>query len=657
MMPPMPTPPRPSAQAAQPVQPPPASSPQATYTQRLSEARAEVNRCESRARVLGLLRLLCFFLTLAAATAAYDGWPEGVNSSLLWAISGAALVAFVVLVLRHDAVLQMRDRAAHRAQVNQQGLRRLDGSWAKQPLLTGASALKLEPRPQYATDLDLSGPGSLLHLLEAARTPFGDQALYASLNRAMAPSARVEEAMSRRDAVRELVTKLPLRQELEVSAQKLRAGNRPPPNPEPFLRWAEGSEALSRGWSLVRLLPLITVPLLALHTLMPALKLGPWALGLVLVQVAVMLATGMRINNLVNILSLREQGVAAYSEMLSQLAQEPLQAPDNLALQAQLRQDGLDAAAQLRVLHDLCGYLELRRHPLLWLPVNGLLLWDLHFAIRIARWQQQVGPAVRRWLLTLGEFEARATLATLGFDNPDWAWPELKAGPPLLTTVGLAHPLLLQSRRVGNDITLPGAGRAWLVTGSNMSGKSTMLRSIGLLQVLAHAGAPVCAQAATLSPLRLRTVMRVDDNVLSGVSHFYAELLRLKETMDAAQEEGAPLCYLLDEILHGTNTRERELGARLCIKTLCQRGAMGAVSTHDLSLASLEAETQGAVHNVHFSETVTAEAMTFDYRLQEGPVQTTNALRLMRQLGIQLDWQLEPEATSMTPEPVTPTST
>jgi DNA mismatch repair ATPase MutS len=179
-----------------------------------------------------------------------------------------------------------------------------------------------------------------------------------------------------------------------------------------------------------------------------------------------------------------------------------------------------------------------------------------------------------------------------------------------------------------------------LVTGSNMSGKSTLLRAVGLLQVLAQAGAPVCARRAQLPQLVLRTVVRVDDSLARGMSHFYAELERLKEVVAAAGQSGTPLLYLLDEILHGTNTRERELGARLVIRTLCQRAAMGIVTTHDLSLTSLEAESAGAVHNFHFTEIVEAGAMRFDYQLRLGPVRSSNALRLMRQVGIDLDWSL-----------------
>ena len=251
----------------------------------------------------------------------------------------------------------------------------------------------------------------------------------------------------------------------------------------------------------------------------------------------------------------------------------------------------------------------------------------------------------------MGEFEALASLATYAHEHPADPFPVITPGEPLFDASDLGHPLLPEATAVRNSVSIGGTSpRVLIVSGSNMSGKSTLLRSVGLMQVLAWAGGPVCARAARLSPMRLRTVVRIDDNVLKGVSHFYAELQRLKETLDEADPRrtasGGPLCYLLDEILHGTNTRERELGARLVVKTLCRRGATGAVSTHDLSLASLEQDTDGAVQNIHFTESVQGGAMVFDYVLRPGPVQTTNALRLMRLVGIPLDWDAEPEAAA-----------
>lgn len=639
----------------------PALPPATAYQQQLDRALTEVAQREEQARRIGLLRLLAFFLALGGATAAYEGFPAGVPGWSVGLAALAALVAFVWLVLRHDSVLRQRDRALLRAELNRRGLRRLDGTWVNDPPPTPGPPDPERPAeavPSYASDLDVLGPASIWQRCDATTTRYGERALRTALGRAAAPPVDLQPARELQAAVRELAPQLGLRQELEVSGRLLADPKGRKPDPEPFARWAAGPPVLSPAYKAVLVLPLCTVPALALQLTHPLPGLGYLVLVLLGLQLLVLLATGVTVNRLVEILATRERGVSEYAGMLALLSAAPLQAPANRALQAALRTEGRDAVPELRRLHDLVGYLELRRHLLLWFPVNAILLWDVFFALAIGRWQARSGKAVRGWLTALGELEARSSLASLHFDNPDWAFPELTDEPATLSAQGLAHPLLPAERRVGNDVTLPGAGRGFLVTGSNMSGKSTLLRSIGLLQVLAWAGGPVCARAARLSPMRLRTVVRIDDSVLKGVSHFYAELQRLKETLDeaerAARAGGPPLCYLLDEILHGTNTRERELGARLVVKTLCRRGATGAVSTHDLSLASLEQDTAGAVRNIHFTESVHDGEMTFDYVLRDGPVQTTNALRLMRLIGIALDWDAEPGALAVGPQPGTP---
>jgi DNA mismatch repair ATPase MutS len=261
-------------------------------------------------------------------------------------------------------------------------------------------------------------------------------------------------------------------------------------------------------------------------------------------------------------------------------------------------------------------------------------MWDVHCAFALLGWRARAGERVRAWLDALGEVEALGSLAGFAFEHPAFAWPELTPGP-LLEARAVGHPLLPEARRVGNDVRLPVAGRALVVTGSNMSGKSTMLRALGVNAVLAFAGAPVCAVTMRIGAARVATSMRIEDSLEEGVSHFYAELRRLKRVLDWAGEKGRPpVLFLLDEILHGTNSRERVLGACAVVRELVGCGALGAVSTHDLGITALERELGGKVENVHFEEQVEGEAMTFDYVLRPGIVQSSNALRLMRAVGI-----------------------
>jgi DNA mismatch repair ATPase MutS len=257
----------------------------------------------------------------------------------------------------------------------------------------------------------------------------------------------------------------------------------------------------------------------------------------------------------------------------------------------------------------------------------------VHCTVRLERWQQRFGKVARDWFRVLGEVEGLSSLAGLAFDEPSFCFPKIVEETRLLAE-GVAHPLIV-SGRVGNDVVLPSKSSALLVTGSNMSGKSTLLRSLGVAYALSCSGGPVCATRFELGRLRLATSLRIRDSLEEGVSHFYAELHKLKAVLDAT-EEPLPVLFLLDEILHGTNSRERQIGARWMLAQLLERGALGAVSTHDMELCRLSPELMAHVRLVHLREDVRGQEMTFDYRLREGPVSEGNALRLMRRIGLQV---------------------
>jgi DNA mismatch repair ATPase MutS len=280
------------------------------------------------------------------------------------------------------------------------------------------------------------------------------------------------------------------------------------------------------------------------------------------------------------------------------------------------------------------GFVDALRNEAFRFFIGPLLVWDAHCASALLRWRARAGGRLRGWLDALGEVEALASLASFAFEHPDFAWPEA-APRPTFVAAALGHPLIADEQRVGNDVRLLSSGTALVVTGSNMSGKTTLLRAVGANAVLAYAGAPVCARTLTIGPARIATSMRIEDSLEQGVSHFYAELRRLKRALEAAREpNGVAILFLFDEILHGTNSRERIIGACSVVKELIGRGALGAVSTHDLGITNLERELQGAIENVHFEEQVEGDRMTFDYRLRSGVVHSSNALRLMRALGI-----------------------
>jgi DNA mismatch repair ATPase MutS len=306
---------------------------------------------------------------------------------------------------------------------------------------------------------------------------------------------------------------------------------------------------------------------------------------------------------------------------------------------------GAAAHAALAQLESRIGLADARHSAPLHFVLQVLTLWDFHTLFLLERWQATAGRRARRWLGALGEVEALAALAVLRHENPGWVMPEVASGEPALQAEGLGHPLLPAAGRVGNGVTVGPAGSFLLVTGSNMSGKSTLLRAIGLNVILAQAGGPACAAALRLPPVLLATSVLVEDSLAGGISFFLAELLRIREVVaaaDTADREGVTLLYLLDEVLRGTNSAERQIAVRRVLRHLLARGALGAVSTHDLELAAGAGapDIAAAARTVHFAETLEAgpegPRMTFDYRLRPGPASTTNALLLLRQVGLDL---------------------
>ncbi|HEU4793588.1 MAG TPA: MutS family DNA mismatch repair protein, partial [Nitrolancea sp.] len=321
----------------------------------------------------------------------------------------------------------------------------------------------------------------------------------------------------------------------------------------------------------------------------------------------------------------------------------PFHAPILKRLQTELRTGGVPAHQHLRRLHRLVTLVIPGSAIIHWL-VQSVTLWDVHVLAALERWQAKAGDQARAWLAALSEIEALAALAVLAHDNPDWAFPDLDPDAQSLVARDLGHPLLPRSVRVLNDVEVGPPGTFLLVTGSNMSGKSTLLRALGVNIALAQAGGPVCASELRLPAVDLWTSMRIQDSLAMGVSYFMAELQRLKQIVDAARQNNGraeiKTFYLLDEILQGTNTFERQIAARRIIRCLVDLGAIGAVSTHDLTLVDAD-ELAEVAHSTYFTETISTDparpAMSFDYKLHPGIATSSNALKLMKLIGLNTD--------------------
>ncbi|MBM4379693.1 MAG: DNA mismatch repair protein MutS, partial [Deltaproteobacteria bacterium] len=503
----------------------------------------------------------------------------------------------------------------------ERGMARLDGRWHG---FTRKGERFLSADHPYAPDLDLFGQGSLFQLLDETGTTAGEVRLAAWLS---AP-AEAAEVASRQEAVRELAPRLDFRQQLIAAGTEVTVAHM---DPGPLRAWASGPDLL-RGIRWARWLPFVLPPVtlslwaLGRQGLVPAWLYGP----LLLLQLGVAVATRRPLVALHAAISPGEQAFQRFGPLFAAVE---AQAFEGARLRTLLQPLGgtVRPSGALGRFGTLLSLAEVRRNQL-GPALNLLLLWDVAAGFALERWRAAHGPEVDRWFDALAELEALCSLAGLAHDRPDHAFPVLVPEGPCFEAEGLGH--LLLERPVCNDVQLSGRGSAWVVTGSNMSGKTTLLRAVGLNAVLALAGGPVCAASLELSPLQVLTSMRVKDSLERGVSYFYAEVQRLKLLLDAAAARPGQGLFLLDEILLGTNARERQLASREVLKLLLSHGAVGGVSTHDLALATLSEEPGSRVRNVHFRDEVVNGQMTFDYRLRDGVVDTTNALRVMRLAGV-----------------------
>lgn len=590
--------------------------PAAEYARRLEARRetvAQMNRADSR---LANLRLLVFL----AAVAVGVGALYTRDFSFAWVL--LPLVVFVGLMARHARVLQAKERAESAVRHYEQALERLAGHWAGK----GRSGKEFAPEEHlYATDLDLFGEGSLFELLCAARTGAGES----TLARWLMEPAPPEEIRLRQEAVEELRHKLDLREDLALLGTDVRGAIRP----DVLAEWAVGPTLLRpRPWRPAA----YAVAAATLGSLVLAAatgSAGPFMLMLIVSLVFSSLAKKavLRIDQTVQEPG-RELNVLA--GVLERLEDEAFHAPRLLELRKALQAGHSGASRRIRQLDRLIDLLE-ARHNFLFGPVAFLLQWGVQIGLRIEDWRKGWGRDVHRWLAAVGELEALSSLAAFAYEHPADPFPEFVEGTPLFEAKGLGHPLLPERVVVRNDLRLDGDLRLMVVSGSNMSGKSTLLRTVGANTVLAQAGGPVRAESLRLSPLSLGATIRVQDSILRGTSRFYAEILRLKAMLDTAREK-PPLLFLLDEILHGTNSHDRKIGADAIVKGLLEAGAIGLVTTHDLAVTRVVETLPGRAVNVHFTDRVEDGRLVFDYKLREGVVTEGNALRLMRIMGLPL---------------------
>jgi hypothetical protein len=589
------------------------TDPRAEYTARLAVWRDRIGRFERTHRRISNARLA---LGIAGAVLLWQAFVRA-RISPWWPI--ADWFVFAALAVHHARVLQRGERATRAAGLYERGLGRLDNQWA------GAGrdgAVFLDGHP-YARDLDLFGRASLFELLNTARTEAGETTLADWLR---AGAAR-DEVVSRQAAVQELRSMLDFREDVAVLAAESPVGRTgvlagwaasAPANFPPLLRVALTTFAL------------VTV-VAAVLVYQDALASG-WLLGWVLIETSIAALWRHRFAHVLHAIETPERDLGLLSELLERIERQPFSSPRLAALRQSLSTGGVLPSRRIARLRSLVSWSD-SSHNLLFAPIAYVLLVKPQVAVAIDRWHRHHGAAVGEWVRMVGELEALSALATLSFEHPADPFPEIVEAGPLFDAHGLGHPLIDEHASVRNDLMLGETGpHAIVISGSNMSGKSTLLRSVGVNVVLALAGGPVRAGALRLSPLVLGATLRIDDSLQEGYSRFYAEILRIRSIVDAARGP-VPLLFLLDEILHGTNSHDRRIGAEAIVRALVKQGAIGLVTTHDLALTELAQTLDGAT-NMHFEDRLENGVMVFDYKIRPGVVEHSNALALMRAIGL-----------------------
>lgn len=592
------------------------ADPAGEYRARLEARRACSARLERWHIRLGSLKLA---VMAAAVLVAWLALARGAISAWWLTLPAAALLALAIV---HERVIDKRRCADRAAAFYERGLARLEDCWVG--LGVGGERFADSAHP-YCDDLDLFGRGGLFELLCRGRTRTGEETLARWL---LAP-ASPEEIRARQAAIAELRPKLELREELALVGEDLRSGI----NPQALAAWCERppiviSPAARMTAAALAVLAVVTAVIWAVWNFPGAFLL------VLLAETTFSLRLRPQVQKVVQSVGEPAYGLELLHLLLVRFERERFTSPRLVELQAVLQARGTPPSRRIARLHRLTELLD-SRDNLVVRVIGPLLLWTTQAALAIEAWRAASGPAVRRWLTAVGQIEALYGLAGYSFEHPADPFPEIIDGPACFDGEALGHPLLPQSRSVSNDVRLGPGMKLLVVSGPNMSGKSTLLRTVGVNAVLAMAGAPVRARRLRLTPLDVGASIRLLDSLHTGASRFYAEITRLRKLRDLAAEP-PHLLFLLDELLHDTNAHDRALGAEAFVRDLVGQGAIGLLTTHDLALAHIADVLAPETANVHFEDHIENGRITFDYRLRPGIARKSNALELMRSVGLEV---------------------
>jgi hypothetical protein len=605
-------------------------NPETVYKERIELVDEEIKELKKKDTSLSTIKLA---LVVAAFFFLFTFLSK--DPGLAGSIFAILFILFVTAVVIHETILRKIKSRQTLKGINEREIGMLSHDFtpaAETDNEMDGTEFK-NPDHGYTSDLDIFGNKSVFHYINRTVTAMGHKALAGWLQRPANPA----QIKGRQDAVKELAEKLDFRQNLQKHGTAIDDTAKKLESLYGLLDdryYILGKKAFI---IFMHVLPVLTVGLFVLVYFNLPLALP---LGFVFLQLLLNKMYLKKTSHVYHTASRNYKILKAYSAMIADIENEPFKAPELEDLKKELYLKERSASYYIGRLAALLQRFEVRSSDVMYFLVNGLLLWDLHCVYRIERWRVETASVVRQWFDVIGKMEALSCFANLYFNNPGWSFPRLSGGGFGVKAVSVGHPLIPTAQRVCNDIILEEGKRIMIVTGPNMAGKSTFLRTVGINIVLAMAGAPVCAAQFEISPVRLLTSMQSSDSLDRHLSLFYAELQRLKLILDGIKNQAEPddqvfpVFFMIDEMLKGTNALDRQKGSIVLVKQLEKLTATGIVATHDLELTKLESDN--GIANYHFDGYVEDDKLLFDYKLKQGICESFNAVVLMQKIGINL---------------------
>lgn len=591
------------------------------FTTRIDTHNQNLLKYKRQSSIIGNIRLLAIVVSIY-----YTYMTIKSNySNLYLTITFFAYISFISLVICHRIIKNKIDFSKGIIDINNKYLSRIDGKWID---FKDIGEEFIDKNHRYSSDLDIVGKKSLFQLINITNTLKGRNNLAKLL---LEPDFNEKEIISRQEAIKELQGKLDLCQQMEYTTRKHKDKLK---NPERLIKYSQDNNLLIKSnklKSLIYVLPLITFPLYAAIILFKIKQLYILVGAITLIQLLIWAVGIPKINNILQTVDHLKYNLNTYVNILKLIEREEFKSNELKNLKMILFDEKHSSTIAIKELDKILERINLRYNGILYMLLNIILLWDYQCVFSLESWKKKYGYKISDWLEAIGKFESLMSLTVLTHINKDLSFPKIDTSNLEIEAKDLGHPLISSAERVVNALEMK--NNIFIISGSNMSGKTTFLRTIGINLVLAYSGAPVCAKEMSCSILSIFTSMRINDDLKNGISTFYAELLRIKNIIDYCSKK-KEMIFLIDEIFRGTNSLDRIIGAKNVLANLNAAGVIGALTTHDLELCALDKYTR--IKNYHFSEHYKNNKIFFDYKLKIGKSSTTNAKYLMNIVGIKI---------------------